>query len=41
MSDNPHLVVARLLDVVETAIVPLTEAGVARGDKVFGAAILR
>ena len=32
---------ARLLDVIETDILPLTEAGVARGDKVFGAAILR
>jgi tRNA(Arg) A34 adenosine deaminase TadA len=33
--------VARLLDVIEHEIVPLTRAGVARGDKVFGAAILR
>jgi tRNA(Arg) A34 adenosine deaminase TadA len=33
--------VARLLDVIETEIAPLTRAGVARGDKVFGAAILR
>jgi tRNA(Arg) A34 adenosine deaminase TadA len=31
----------RLLDVIEQEIVPLTRAGVARGDKVFGAAILR
>jgi tRNA(Arg) A34 adenosine deaminase TadA len=31
----------RLLDVVEHEIVPLTRAGVARGDKVFGAAVLR
>jgi tRNA(Arg) A34 adenosine deaminase TadA len=33
--------VGRLLDVIEHEIVPLTRAGVARGDKVFGAAILR
>ena len=32
----PH----RLLDVIRDDIVPLTRAGVARGDKVFGAAIL-
>jgi len=31
----------RLLDVIETDILPLTRTGVARGDKVFGAAILR
>ncbi len=30
----------RLLDVIEGEIVPLTRVGVARGDKVFGAAIL-
>ncbi|MBC8129584.1 MAG: nucleoside deaminase [Rhizobiaceae bacterium] len=32
---------ARLLDVMEDAILPLTERGVADGNKVFGAAILR
>ncbi|SOH93403.1 tRNA(Arg) A34 adenosine deaminase TadA [Monaibacterium marinum] len=32
---------ARLLDVIENDIIPLTKTGVARGDKVFGAAILR
>jgi tRNA(Arg) A34 adenosine deaminase TadA len=32
---------ARILDVVERDILPLTEAGVARGNKLFGAAILR
>lgn len=32
--------VTRLLDVIETDIVPLTRAGVARGNKLFGAAIL-
>lgn len=31
----------RLLDVVEYDVVPLTEAGVRRGNKLFGAAILR
>ncbi|TPW31341.1 nucleoside deaminase [Pararhizobium mangrovi] len=31
----------RLLDVVENDILPLTEAGVAKGNKIFGAAILR
>jgi len=32
--------VARLLDAVEHDVLPLTEAGVARGNKVFGAALL-
>lgn len=31
----------RLLDVIETDVVPLTRAGVAAGNKLFGAAILR
>lgn len=31
----------RFLDVIEFDIIPLTEIGVARGDKIFGAAILR
>lgn len=31
----------RLLDVVEQNILPLTQEGVARGNKIFGAAILR
>ena len=34
-------IAARLLDVIEHAILPLTEKGVADGNKVFGAAILR
>ncbi|WFR96738.1 deaminase [Rhizobium tumorigenes] len=34
-------IVARLLDVIEQSILPLTEKGVADGNKVFGAAILR
>lgn len=37
--DSAHL--ARLLDVIETDVVPLTRAGVAAGNKLFGAAILR
>ena len=32
---------ARLLDVIEQDILPLTAKGVALGNKVFGAAILR
>jgi tRNA(Arg) A34 adenosine deaminase TadA len=32
---------ARLLEVIENDIVPLTRAGVASGNKIFGAAILR
>lgn len=32
---------SRLLDVIEQDILPLTEKGVATGNKVFGAAILR
>ena len=35
------LLIDRLLDVIEADIVPTTEAGVKRGNKVFGAAILR
>ncbi len=31
----------RLFDVIENDVVPLTEAGVAKGNKLFGAAILR
>lgn len=38
--DDPRLA-ARLLDVIEHDILPLTARGVARGNKVFGAAILR
>ncbi len=39
MTDLPPLV-SRLLDVVDVDILPLTERGVAAGNKVFGAAIL-
>jgi tRNA(Arg) A34 adenosine deaminase TadA len=38
--DNQKLI-GRVLDVIESDIVPLTRQGVAIGDKVFGAAILR
>ena len=34
-------IAGRLLDVIESDILPLTEIGVAAGNKVFGAAILR
>jgi len=37
---TPELI-DRLLDVIELDILPLTTAGVARGNKVFGAALLR
>ncbi|MCM2474791.1 nucleoside deaminase [Rhizobium sp. CG5] len=40
MSDSTALT-ARLLDVIEHDILPLTAQGVAAGNKVFGAAILR
>jgi tRNA(Arg) A34 adenosine deaminase TadA len=39
MPDNT--VAARLLDVIDDDILPLTERGVSAGNKVFGAAILR
>lgn len=35
------ITLSRLLDVIETEIVPLTERGVSAGNKLFGAAILR
>jgi tRNA(Arg) A34 adenosine deaminase TadA len=35
------LLISRLLDVIETDIAPVTRKGVARGNKLFGAAILR
>ena len=41
MDVNNQEFIGRVLDVVETNIVPLTRQGVALGDKVFGAAILR
>ena len=41
LTQNPVLLVSRLLDIVEHDIVPLTQAGVRQGDKVFGGAVLR
>lgn len=38
--DTPQLI-SRLLDVIETDILPLTRRGVAAGNKLFGAAILK
>jgi tRNA(Arg) A34 adenosine deaminase TadA len=38
---STHALAGRLLDVIEHDILPLTERGVAEGNKVFGAAILR
>jgi tRNA(Arg) A34 adenosine deaminase TadA len=38
---SANTIAARLLDVVENNILPLTRQGVAAGNKVFGAAILR
>jgi tRNA(Arg) A34 adenosine deaminase TadA len=36
-----HTIASRLLEVIENDILPLTKTGVALGNKVFGAAILR
>ena len=41
MTHSDHALAARFLDAIEHDIAPLTRAGVARGDKVFGGAILR
>ena len=43
MIDNPasETLVSRLLSVMENDIIPLTRRGVAEGNKVFGAALLR
>ena len=38
---SPTTIAGRLLDVIDADILPLTERGVAAGNKVFGAAILR
>jgi tRNA(Arg) A34 adenosine deaminase TadA len=40
VTDTPALI-HRLLDVIESGIAPLTRQGVERGNKLFGAAILR
>ncbi|MCP4202982.1 MAG: nucleoside deaminase [bacterium] len=39
-TDSPAPLIARFLEVIENDIAPLTQAGVQRGDKVFGAAVL-
>ena len=41
MSHSEHELAVCFLDVIEHDVVPLTRAGVERGDKVFGAAVLR
>lgn len=41
MPSDPNTLAARFLDVIENDIVPKTRAGVAAGNKLFGAAILR
>lgn len=41
MDNSPYDLTARLLDVLENDIIPITRDGVAQGNKVFGAAILR
>ena len=41
MTHSDHALAGRFLDTIEHDIAPLTRAGVARGDKVFGGAILR
>jgi tRNA(Arg) A34 adenosine deaminase TadA len=41
MNLTEHTIASRLLDVIENDILPLTSKGVALGNKVFGAAILR
>jgi len=38
---DTHVLISRLLDVIQKEIVPVTARGVARGNKLFGAAILR
>jgi tRNA(Arg) A34 adenosine deaminase TadA len=38
---DAHMLADRILTVIGEDVVPLTKAGVAKGDKVFGAAILR
>ena len=40
MQTSPACLAARLLDVIEGDVVPLTRAGVAGGNKLFGAAVL-
>ena len=41
MSSTPTILAARLLDVIQNDIIPLTRHGVEAGNKIFGAAILQ
>ncbi|MBA8850992.1 tRNA(Arg) A34 adenosine deaminase TadA [Ochrobactrum intermedium] len=41
MQTNELKLLEKLIDVIEQDIIPLTERGVAEGNKVFGAALLR
>ena len=41
MSSTPTISAARLLDVIQNDILPLTRNGVGEGNKIFGAAILQ
>lgn len=41
LTDDPAALLDRLLAVIEHEIVPLTRAGVAEGNKIFGGAVLR
>ncbi len=41
LTDDPAALLDRLLAVIEQEIVPLTRAGVAEGNKIFGGAVLR
>lgn len=41
LTDDPSRLTRRLLEVIATEVVPLTEQGVQLGNKVFGAAIIR
>ena len=41
MTDSATRLAPRLLEVMEKDIIPLTRQGVAAGNKVFGAAVLR
>jgi len=41
MKHTPDALLTRLLDVISNDILPLTERGVAAGNKIFGAALLR
>ncbi len=41
LTDDPAVLIGRLLAVIEHEILPLTRAGVAEGNKVFGGAVLR